>query len=130
MYSELKVGLKTDIIHKVKLEESAEAYGSGTVPVYATPALIALMESTSKECVASYLSKEDTTVGIEVNIKHLKATPIGMNVRCEAVLLQVKGKKLIFKVDAFDEEGKIGEGTHTRYIVNSEEFIKKVYKNN
>lgn len=129
MYSELKVGLKIDSIHKVKPEESAEAYGSGTVPVYATPALIALMESTSKECVSSYLYQEDTTVGIEVNIKHLKATPIGMNVRCEAELIHVSGKKLIFKVDAFDEEGKIGEGTHTRYIVNSEEFVKKIYKN-
>lgn len=129
MYSELKVGLNTDSIHKVKPEESAEAYGSGTVPVYATPALIALMESTSKACVAPYLPFEDTTVGIEVNIKHLKATPIGMMVKCKAELLEVKGKKLIFNVEAFDEEGKIGEGTHTRYIVNSEEFVKKVYKN-
>ncbi len=129
MYSELKVGLNTESIHKVKPEESAEAYGSGTVPVYATPALIALMENTSKACVAPYLPLEDTTVGTEVNISHLKATPIGMMVKCQAELLEVKGKKLNFKVEAFDEEGKIGEGTHTRYIVNSEEFVKRVYKN-
>ncbi|WP_040213817.1 thioesterase family protein [Clostridium polynesiense] len=124
----LKVGLQASKEYVVSTSDSASAYGSGDVEVYSTPALIALMEGTSKDCVASCLNEEESTVGIEVNIRHLKATPIGMKVNCHSELVEIKGKRLIFSVTAYDEAGKIGEGIHIRYIINKEEFINKAYK--
>lgn len=121
----LKTGISSTIETIVTENETAVKYGSGDLYVFATPAMIALMENASKSCVGLHLPYGFTTVGIEVNVKHIKSTPMGMKVRCESVLTAIEGKRLYFKVEAFDEKGKIGEGTHTRYIVNSEEFMKK-----
>lgn len=104
---------------------TARAYGSGSIEVFATPALCALMEKTSLNSCEKYLTPTCTTVGIEISIKHLKATPIGMNVKCYSKLVKIQGKKLYFYCEAFDNKEKIGEGTHTRYIVNIEEFMNK-----
>ncbi|AKA71368.1 thioesterase family protein [Clostridium scatologenes] len=104
----------------------ASKLGSGNIDVFSTPSMIALMENTSKSCVDLHLPFGYTTVGIEVNVKHIKASSIGMKIRCEASLVKVDKKKLVFNVEAWDEKGKIGEGNHTRCIVNSEEFMKKV----
>ena len=126
MEFELKPGISSLIEKIVTENDSAIMYSSGTLEVYATPAMIALMENASKSCVEHHLPSQYTTVGIEVNIKHIKATAIGSKVKCEAILQEVKGKKLFFKVNAWDESGKIGEGLHVRYIVEAEEFMKKL----
>lgn len=122
----LKEGISVLIETIVSENDTAKKYDSGTVDVYATPAMVALMESASKSCVEKQLPLGYTTVGIEISIKHIKASPIGMKIKCEAILEKIEGKKLFYKVCAWDEKSKIGEGTHVRYIVNTEEFIKKL----
>jgi len=122
----LKEGMKSTLEIVVTENDTASKYGSGLLDVLSTPHMVALMENTSKNVVESSLPEGFSTVGIEVCIKHLKATPVGMRVRCEALLEKVDGKKLVFKVDAWDEKGKIGEGTHTRFIINDEAFLAKL----
>ena len=110
----------------VSEKDTTANYGLGAIKVYATPAMIALMESTAKECVDLHLPIGYTTVGTEVNIKHLKATAVGMKVKCEAILAEAEDKRLTFKIEVWDEKGKIGEGTHLRYIVNAKEFMERI----
>ncbi|MCB2294449.1 thioesterase family protein [Clostridium algoriphilum] len=112
----------------VSSSDTANSYGSGNLDVYATPAMTALMENAAMNCVQQKLPDGFTTVGFELSVKHMKATPIGVKVRAEALLEKTEGKKLFFKVEAFDDLGKIGEGTHIRYIVNSEDFVKKTVR--
>jgi predicted thioesterase len=107
-------------------EQSARAYGSGIVDVFATPAMIALMENTSVESIQHLMPEGFTTVGIEINVKHLKATPIGNKIKGESFLREVKNNKLVFEVHAWDEKGLIGIGTHIRYIINEKKFMEKL----
>ena len=123
---ELKEGISETKEITVSPADTANRFGSGLIEVYATPAMITLMENTSQECVGKYLPEGFITLGTEVNIKHLKATPVGMKVRCESVLKLVDGKKLLFEVNAWDEKGLIGTGTHGRYIVDKEKFVNKL----
>jgi len=129
MESNLILGVSALKEKVVSERESAIHFGSGSIEVYATPALITLMESTAKDCVDLHLSLGYTTVGTEVNIRHIKATPVGMKVKCEAILSKIEGKKLTFNIEAWDEKGKIGEGTHVRYMINTEEFMNRVNSN-
>lgn len=124
----LKIGLENKSETIVTEKDTAKAFGSGDISVYASPMMIGLMENAALFCVEDHLPEGYTTVGINVNVNHLKATPVGMKVTAKAKLLSIKGKKLTFTVEAYDEEGLIGEGSHIRYIVNSKEFLEKVNK--
>ena len=121
--------MKTGIINTVTItvtpKDSAKAYGSGTLDVFATPAMIALMERTAMDSAAPYLAEDEATVGTEVNVQHLSATPIGCEVTCRSELVEIDGRKLTFKVTASDNKGVIGEGTHSRFIIKKEKFLAK-----
>ncbi len=123
---ELKIGLICEIREEVTLKNTASALGSGGIDVYATPAMIALMEKAAMNAVQSALAEGLSTVGTMVNIKHMAATPVGMTVTAKAELIEVSEKRLLFKVEAFDEKDKIGEGIHERFIINVEKFISRV----
>ncbi|MDR2070158.1 MAG: thioesterase family protein [Treponema sp.] len=121
----LKPGMKGELHETVTGENTAESWGSGGLPVYATPSMIALMEGASVAAADPSLPAGFSTVGTEVSIKHLAATPPGMTVRAAGELLEINGRRLLFRVEAWDETGKIGEGTHSRFIVENERFLKK-----
>ena len=116
-------GLKEITVTK---ELTAISLGSGDLEVYATPAMIALMEETASESVKPGLEVGQGSVGTCIAIKHLAATPIGMRVRCESELVEVDGRRLVFNITAYDEKEKIGEGTHERFIISNDKFQSKV----
>lgn len=110
----------------VTKELTAISLRSGDLEVYATPAMIALMEETASESVKPKLEIGQGSVGTYIAIKHLAATPIGMRVRCESELVEVDGRRLVFNITAYDEKDKIGEGTHERFIISNDKFQSKV----
>ena len=109
----------------VTSENTAAAAGSGLVPVFATPCMIALMENAAVRAVQDALNSGESTVGTRLNVTHDAATPVGMRVWAEAKLTAAEGKKLTFSVQAFDEAGPIGGGTHERYIIAVDRFVSK-----
>ena len=121
----LEAGIKGTKEIMVTNENTAKTMGSGTLDVFATPAMIALMENTAYESVASELEEGSGTVGTALNVKHVAATPVGMKVTCETERIKVDGRALTFSVKAFDEKGLIGEGEHERFIVFNEKFQAK-----
>jgi len=121
----LETGIKGNQEVMVSEENSAAVMGSGDLMVFATPAMIALMEKTALKSVAPFVGDGNGTVGISLNVKHSAATPLGMKVRCESELTEIDGRRLAFTVKAFDETGVIGEGVHERFIVNNEKFQAK-----
>lgn len=123
--AELETGIKGSGSVFVEQSNTAMAMGSGTLPVFATPAMIALMEKTASESVQPYLEEGCGSVGTELKVKHTSATPLGMEVRCESELLIVDGRRLLFSVKAFDNAGLIGEGTHERFLIKNQSFLKK-----
>ena len=106
--------------------DTAQNVGSGTLPVFATPAMAALMENAAMKAVEQLLSEGETTVGSELNVKHLRPTAVGEEVEVTAILTSQEGRKLTISVVATDKNGTIGEGTHVRYIVNIEKFMQKL----
>ena len=100
---------------------------SGSLEVFATPFMVALMEKSACNCLADYLENDETTVGTEINVKHVSATPNGMKVTATATLTEINGREFVFSVKASDETGIIGEGTHRRFLVNGTKFIQKTY---
>lgn len=121
----LEVGIKGKQVVKVDNTNTAEVYGSGDLPVFATPAMVGLMELTALKSVAELLDEGCSTVGTLVNVKHLAATPVGMEVYCVSELIEVDRRRLVFDVKAFDECGLIGEGIHERFIINVDKFMDK-----
>lgn len=124
--NEISIGLIGETTEVVTTENTASRWGSGLVVGYSTPAMIALMENAAFAAVKDLLAEGQTTVGVEVNIKHLAATPVGMNVRARAELTRVEGRKLFFNVEAWDEVEKIGEGTHARFVADVARFDKRM----
>ena len=122
----LKPGIKAEKTETVTDRNTAAAWGSGGITVYATPAMIALMEGAAYSAVQNLLPSGWSTVGTELNVKHIAATTLGLNVNARAELLNIDGRALLFKVEAFDEAGKIGEGTHNRFIIDIDKFLAKI----
>ena len=124
---EIAVGMKGEAFTQVEREDTAQEVGSGDLLVYATPCMVALMEGAACEAIAQCLSDTQTTVGTALNIEHISATPVGMEVRAEAEVTAVEGKVITFALRAFDEAGEIGKGTHKRVLINSQKFLEKTY---
>ena len=124
---EITVGMKGQAFNEVEREDTALVVGSGSLLVYATPCMVALMEGAACEAIAEALPEEKTSVGTELNISHISATPVGLEVRAEAEVIAVDGPIITFRVEAFDEAGTIGEGTHKRAVITAQRFLDKTY---
>lgn len=122
----LKPGIKGEATTVVVHENTAAAVGAGGVEVFGTPMMIALMENAAWGAVADELDEGDVTVGTLVNVRHLAATPLGQKVYATAELLEIDGRRLVFQVEAYDEQRKIGEGQHERFIVNLKRFLSRI----
>lgn len=122
----LKVGITGEAKTSVTESNTAIAMGSGGVAVFATPAMIALMENAALSSVAPFLPEGSSTVGISVESSHIAATPLGMEVIAKCELMEIDGKRLVFRVEAYDAIEKIGAGTHERFIVDVGKFTKKI----
>lgn len=121
----METGTKGQVTFIVDESCSAKTMGSGALDVLATPKMIAMLEKAAWESVQPFLEEGCGTVGTLMNVTHDAATPLGMQVRCTSELTAVDGKKLTFFVEAFDERGHIGGGTHERFIINNEKFQNK-----
>lgn len=104
---------------------TANAVGSGSLKVFATPMMVALMEKSAVNALAEFLDEGETTVGTGINISHVAASPVGIGITATAEVTDVKGREITFKLSASDSAGLIGEGTHTRFVVNAEKFQSK-----
>ena len=124
----LEKGLSAQSRTTVAAAKTAAEMGSGDMPVFATPALVALLENAAMRAVAEALPEGATTVGSEMNCSHIKPSGLGAEITATAVLTRVEGRKLTFNVGARDEEGLIGEGVHVRYVVDRERFLAKIRK--
>ena len=124
---EITVGMKGEVSTVVEREDTAKEVGSGSLLVYATPCMVALMEGAACEAIEEAMDESKTTVGTELNIQHVSATPVGLEVRAEAVVTAVEGKVITFEIHAFDEAGEIGKGIHKRVIVPTQKFLEKAY---
>lgn len=121
----MEIGIKGEKTLIVTEEMTAEKVGSGLLPVYATPMMIAEMENVASMSVAPYLNEGEGTVGTKMNVNHVSASPVGIEVRVETELTEVDRRRLVFSVKAYDAAGLIGEGVHERFIIQNEKFMAK-----
>ena len=124
---EIIIGMRGEAFSSVEREDTAAEVGSGSLLVYATPCMVALMEGAACEAIAEAIPEGKTSVGIELSISHVSATPVGMDVRAEAEVTAVEGSVITFSVTAYDEAGVIGKGTHKRAVISTERFLEKTY---
>ncbi|WP_176226932.1 thioesterase family protein [Candidatus Hakubella thermalkaliphila] len=124
----LEKGLRGEAKMEVVAGNTASEVGSGSVPVFATPMLVALMESAAIDALRDKLPAGQSTVGTKVEIVHTAATPLGMTVTARAELVEVDGRRLVFTVSAQDEAGPVGEGRHERFTIDLEKFMSRVEK--
>ena len=125
MKPEFAVGLSAEFTEETTEAQGTRNLGPGVRPVYSTPSMIALMERTSVQLIRPFLEEGEASVGTKVNISHIAATPIGMKVRVRSTVQEMKGRRITFAVEAFNEKEKIGEGTHERAIINVQKFVAK-----
>ena len=121
----LTIGTKGHLEQIVTEEVTADRIGSGLVKVFATPMMIALIEKTCNESVVPQLEAGQGTVGTLINVSHCAATPVGMKVWCDSELVEIDRRRLVFNVKAYDECGLIGEGSHERFVIDSQKFQRK-----
>ncbi len=124
---EIATGTKGEVSTLVERADTALEVGSGSLLVYATPCMVALMEGAACEALEGLLPEGKTSVGIELSIRHTAATPVGLEVRAVAEVTAVEGSVISFQITAYDEAGIIGEGTHKRAVVTEQKFLDKVY---
>ena len=122
----MEIGLKHESTTVVSAANTAATLGSGDMDVFATPAMVALMENAAMLAVKDHLPEGSATVGTQINTSHLKASPLGATITASAELTEVDGRRLTFAVKAWDEKGIIGEGSHTRFVVDRERFLSKL----
>ncbi len=124
---EIQIGMKGEARTVAEREDTALEIGSGSLLVYATPCMVALMEGAACAAIDAAVSEEKTSVGTFLEINHIAATPVGLEVWAEAEVIAVDGSVITFQVTAYDEAGKIGEGTHKRALINTQRFLDKTY---
>ena len=122
----LEKGLSHTSKTVVDNSNTARTYGSGGLDVFATPAMVGLMENAAMTAVENDLPEGNTTVGSQINTTHVKPSKMGATIKATAILEEIEGRKLTFKVSACDDDGIIGEGVHIRYIVDIEKFMTKL----
>ncbi|MGI6462608.1 MAG: thioesterase family protein [Candidatus Scatomorpha sp.] len=122
---EIKIGTKGYKEDFVRKENTAAAIGSGTVEVFATPAMIALMENAALDAIAPFLKENESSVGTNISTSHLAASPLGIEVWATAEVIEVDRRRIVFAVKAFDENEMIGEGTHERFVIQTDKFLAK-----
>lgn len=123
----IMIGMKCQVSQTVTEELTASSIGSGSLPVFGTPYMLAMMENAALTCLQMFLTEEQSSVGTHLNVQHTAPSPIGITVTAEAEIIAVSenGRMVDFAVRAWDEKGPIGEGTHTRAIINCEKFVNK-----
>ncbi|MCW3786005.1 thioesterase family protein [Plebeiibacterium sediminum] len=123
----IPVGLKADKEINVETKDTAKVLGSGGLDVYGTPAMIALMENVAMTMIATYLPEGGDSVGIKMNADHMKASPVGAKIKCEATIAEVDGRKVSYEIVCTDETGAtIGKASHDRFVVDVERFLSKL----
>lgn len=124
---EITVGMSGSVSTCVEREDTALEVGSGSLLVYATPCMVALMEGAACEAINAAIPEDKTSVGIELSIEHTSATPVGLTVKATAEVTAVEGPIITFHITAEDESGTIGQGIHKRAIVTTQRFLDKTY---
>jgi len=121
----LEPGLTGEVEKRVAEDDTAARWGSGLVPVFGTPSLVGLMENAAVEALKGHLPAERTSVGGHMDVRHLAPTPVGMHVRARAELVEIDGQRLVFTIEAWDDAERIGEASHTRFVIEQQRFLER-----